>query len=304
LHRATPLAIDSQNSVASPRAFEEIILVTILRYFSPRLLPAILTFGLLISCIAARSEAVAKLSPHQPSAWSYTITSQLTPHFFTAGARRSALVAFSGTTSRLNAVERGDASLRIAPIHVVTRVSIRRVATSQESTIEYTPRLAPGVRKVVRRGSLGLSVVAERVTAWDGVSVDRAVVYTHVVRPSQSTVIREGEPSSFAMLKKNTPYRHLIRVYTMEATAYTADTAKANPTGYTANGMRAKWGIVAVDPDVIPLGTTVFIPGYGLAIAADTGGAIIGHRIDLCMERYGDAIRFGRQPVVVYVVSR
>jgi 3D (Asp-Asp-Asp) domain-containing protein len=267
-------------------------------------MPAILTFGLLISCIAARSAAVAKLPPREPSAWSYTITSQLTPRFFTAGARRTAFVAYSGTMNRLNSVERGDAASRIAPIHVVTRISIRRVATSQEPAIEYTPQLAPGARKVVRRGSAGLSVVAERVTTWDGIAVDRAMVYTRVVRPSSATLIREGEPSSFAMLKKNTPYRHLIRVYTMEATAYTADTAKANPTGYTANGMRARWGIVAVDPDVIPLGTTVFIPGYGLAIAADTGGAIIGHRIDLCMERYDDAIRFGRQPVVVYVVSR
>jgi 3D (Asp-Asp-Asp) domain-containing protein len=267
-------------------------------------LPAILTFGLLVACIAARSEAVAKLPPHQPSVWSYTITSQLTPRFFVAGARRSALVAFSGTTSRLNAVERGDAALRIAPIHVLTRVSIRRVATSLEPTIEYTPQLAPGARKVIHRGFAGLSVVAERVTMWDDVAVNRAVVYTRVVHPARGAFIREGEPSSIAMLKKTTPFRHLIRIYTMEATAYTADTAKANPTGYTANGMRAKWGIVAVDPDVIPLGTTVFIPGYGVAIAADTGGAIIGHRIDLCMERYGDAIRFGRQPVVVYVVSR
>ncbi|HLJ82633.1 MAG TPA: 3D domain-containing protein [Candidatus Eremiobacteraceae bacterium] len=257
-----------------------------------------------ITCIAARSAAVAKLPPREPSAWSYTITSQLTPRFFVAGARRSALVAYSGTTNRLNSVERGDAASRIAPIHVVTRVTIRRVATVQDTTVEYTPQLRPGARKIVRRGSRGLSVVAERVTTWDGIAVDRVVVYTRVVRPPTATLVREGEPSSFAMLKKNTPYRHLIRVYTMEATAYTADTAKANPTGYTANGMRARWGIVAVDPDVIPLGTTVFIPGYGLAIAADTGGAIVGHRIDLCMERYDDAIRFGRQPVVVYVVTR
>jgi 3D (Asp-Asp-Asp) domain-containing protein len=267
-------------------------------------LPAILTFGLFIACVAARSDAVAKLPPHQPSVWSYTITSQLTPRFFTRGARRSSLVAFSGMTSHLNAEERGDAGMRVAPLRVLTRISIRRIATSQEATIEYTPQLKPGARKLVRRASSGLSVVAERVTMWDGVAVDHALVYTRVVRPARAALIREGEPSTFAMLKKTTPYRHLIRVYDMEATAYTADTAKANPTGFTANGMRAKWGIVAVDPDVIPLGTMVFIPGYGLAIAADTGGAIVGHRIDLCMDRYGDAIRFGRQPVVVYVVSR
>jgi 3D (Asp-Asp-Asp) domain-containing protein len=68
--------------------------------------------------------------------------------------------------------------------------------------------------------------------------------------------------------------------------------------------MRAQYGIVAVDPGIIPLGSHVFIPGYGLAIAADTGGAIIGHRIDLCMDQYGQAVRWGRQPVTVYVVDR
>ena len=51
------------------------------------------------------------------------------------------------------------------------------------------------------------------------------------------------------------------------------------------------------DPDVIPLGTRLFIPGYGEAIAADTGGAIVGNKIDLVMDSYGEAMDFGRQDV-------
>jgi 3D (Asp-Asp-Asp) domain-containing protein len=54
---------------------------------------------------------------------------------------------------------------------------------------------------------------------------------------------------------------------------------------------------------VIPLGTRVFIPGYGLALAADTGGAIKGHKIDLCIEEYNEAIRFGRRKVEVYILA-
>jgi 3D (Asp-Asp-Asp) domain-containing protein len=60
---------------------------------------------------------------------------------------------------------------------------------------------------------------------------------------------------------------------------------------------------VAVDPAVIPLGTRLYVPGYGLALAADTGGAIVGNRIDLCMEDYGAAWGFGRQMVKVYVLA-
>ena len=61
-------------------------------------------------------------------------------------------------------------------------------------------------------------------------------------------------------------------------------------------------GVVAVDPRVIPLGSRLFIPGYGHAVAGDTGGAIVGRRIDLAFNSYDDAIRFGRRPVTVYVL--
>ena len=58
---------------------------------------------------------------------------------------------------------------------------------------------------------------------------------------------------------------------------------------------------MAVDPSVIPLGTNVFIPNYGHAVAADTGGAIVGNRIDLCMESFEDCYNFGRQNIEVFV---
>ena len=91
----------------------------------------------------------------------------------------------------------------------------------------------------------------------------------------------------------------------MEATAYTAE--DGNGDGLTATGMPAKRGergVVAVDPNFIPLGTKLFIPGYGVAIAADTGGAITGNRIDLLMDSYGEAVHFGRQHVDVYVLPQ
>ncbi|MDD6598719.1 MAG: 3D domain-containing protein [Anaerovibrio sp.] len=87
----------------------------------------------------------------------------------------------------------------------------------------------------------------------------------------------------------------------MEASAYLP--TDGNGAGITATGAVAQRGIVAVDPDVIPLGTRVYIPGYGTAVAADTGGAIRGNKIDLCMESYGEAINFGRRSVEVYILN-
>ena len=89
--------------------------------------------------------------------------------------------------------------------------------------------------------------------------------------------------------------------YTMHASAYLP--SDGGGSGITATGMVARRGVVAVDPNVIPLGSRLFIPGYGEAIAADTGGAIVGNTIDLCMESYDEAIQFGRRNVEVYVID-
>ena len=89
-------------------------------------------------------------------------------------------------------------------------------------------------------------------------------------------------------------------IYEMEATAYLP--TDGDGLGITATGIRATHGVVAVDPRVIPLGSKVYVPGYGFAIAADTGGAIKGRKIDLCMESYGDAMQFGRRTVTVYLL--
>jgi 3D (Asp-Asp-Asp) domain-containing protein len=61
--------------------------------------------------------------------------------------------------------------------------------------------------------------------------------------------------------------------------------------------------VIAVDPRVIPLGTHVYVPGYGYAVAADTGGAIKGRRIDLCFETVGQCDRWGRRDVTIIVLD-
>ena len=91
------------------------------------------------------------------------------------------------------------------------------------------------------------------------------------------------------------------QVMGMEATAYLP--TDGNGEGITAMGIPATYGIVAVDPAIIPLGSRVYIPGYGEALAADTGGAIYGYRIDLCMENYWQAMDFGRRTVTVFVLK-
>jgi len=68
-------------------------------------------------------------------------------------------------------------------------------------------------------------------------------------------------------------------------------------------GAKTRRGIVAVDPRVIPLGTHMFIKGYGYAVAADTGGAIKGRRVDLFFKSKRDAVKWGRRPVDIYILE-
>ncbi|ETP70593.1 hypothetical protein G159_01095 [Planococcus glaciei CHR43] len=91
----------------------------------------------------------------------------------------------------------------------------------------------------------------------------------------------------------------------VSATAYTASCAGCS--GITATGINLKANpglkVIAVDPNVIPLGSKVYVEGYGYAVAGDTGGAIKGNKIDLFVANHSDAIAFGRKQVKVTVLN-
>lgn len=99
----------------------------------------------------------------------------------------------------------------------------------------------------------------------------------------------------------NTSATSYKATYSMEATAYTGDTT--TKMGLTPvrdpNGLST----IAVDPSIIPLGSKVYIPGYGYAITADTGGAIKGNIIDLFLNSEKECMDWGRRNVTVNVVA-
>ena len=69
--------------------------------------------------------------------------------------------------------------------------------------------------------------------------------------------------------------------------------------GTTATGIPVSWGVIAVDPRVIPLGTRMFVPGYGEGVAADTGSAVNGAMIDLWFPTCAQASQWGRRTVTI-----
>lgn len=84
---------------------------------------------------------------------------------------------------------------------------------------------------------------------------------------------------------------------TFESTAYTSYGSK------TATGTTPRRGTVAVDPKVIPLGTKLYIEGYGYGVAEDTGGRIKGHIVDVYFSSEAECVKWGRRNVKVYIVK-
>jgi 3D (Asp-Asp-Asp) domain-containing protein/uncharacterized protein YabE (DUF348 family) len=167
--------------------------------------------------------------------------------------------------------------------------------------------LALGHLRVVQPGAPGLREVSYLVTRQDANRnlTSSAVLASRILREPRARVIAAGigEYSALAALAKR-GFDGTINLakaaISMVATAYTGNCYGCS--GRTATGQLAGHGIVAVDPSVIPLGSHLYIPGYGQAIAGDTGGAIRGNRVDLGFNSDADAMQFGRRAVTVYVL--
>ena len=176
-------------------------------------------------------------------------------------------------------------------IHVVPYTA-KKVTRKEALRIHYNrwydSTLKPDEEIVVQEGIPG-----EREVELDEFVSNGKVVKTKV---GHARVLKEGVPG---VIKTGNPEGAIGTVLTMHASAY--HPSDGDGYGITATGTKAGHGTVAVDPSVIPLGSSVFIPNYGYAVAADTGGAINGNRIDLCMETFEECYNFGRQSVEVFV---
>lgn len=184
------------------------------------------------------------------------------------------------------------------------RITRKRVDTVTEVTAlpfrvskVYTDRMRAGTSQTVIAGQTGAKTVVFEDTYVNDHCVDRKKLRVSVTPPVQA-VVKEGVRGIHLASRGATSRRTL----TMIATGYSASENKRWG-GKTATGRPARFGVVAVDPRFIKLGTRVYVEGYGIAIAADTGGAIKGRRIDLCFNSRSEAMRIGRKTVKVTILK-
>ena len=193
-------------------------------------------------------------------------------------------------------------------------IELNRVSSStvtETETVEFetekvnTDQLYVGQTKVKTSGQNGKIEYTYAVTYVDGVETERQLVGQETVKETVNKVVLVGTKKKPTVVTSSTPTSYKA-VYTMTATAYTYGNDGGN---MTATGIRPYRGIVALDPRVIPLGTKLYIETsdgsyiYGTAVAADTGGAIKGNKIDVFLETNSECISFGRRTVNVYVLD-
>lgn len=186
---------------------------------------------------------------------------------------------------------------------VVTIATERRNSALPYRRIYRMSRSAGlGQTNVARQGQAGLLQRTFQVTYRDNVPVSYHYAGRRVVKAPVDMIIDAGytDRAARAMPSRSGLYTR-AREIDMVATGYSP--MEGSATGRCANGMRAGYGVVAVDPRLIPLGSKLFVEGYGYAFAGDTGGAIKGRRIDLGQNTYRAASLVGRRKVHVYVLS-
>lgn len=187
----------------------------------------------------------------------------------------------------------------------ITRRSEELVATEVEVPFETVERpdgsLMAGSEEVIQEGAPGRMLVERLVLYEDGAEVSSDVVSEKVVQEPTAQIVAYG--TGGVVSRGGDQFRY-TEVLEMVATGYTAG-PESNPggIGLTYTGVPATRGVVAVDPAVIPLYTRVYVEGYGPALAADTGGAIKGNRIDLCFDTVEEALAWGVRTVTVYVLG-
>lgn len=197
---------------------------------------------------------------------------------------------------------------------IIDVIRVEEKIVKQEMQMDFTnqvsksDKLDKGLVKVVKKGIPGLKELAIKVIFENGKEVKREIADEKILKEPVNGIIEEGTRTTFVSSRGQVT--RFVRALKMTATAYDAtfESCGKHPGdpnyGITYSGLRVKPGIVAVDPKVIPLGTYLYVEGYGEALAADIGGAIKGNRIDLYYESPKDVARYGKRAVKVYILDK
>lgn len=208
----------------------------------------------------------------------------------------------------------------------VFRVQSKEITVDKE--IAFASRevsdssLEKGKTKIKTKGVNGLKRTTYLITTENGIEVNRQIISETTIKQPVTQTIAVGTKAKAKTASKATGKAassnsktvttnagqtlNYSKKLTVTATAYTASAGKK-----TASGKVAQYGVIAVDPKVIPLGTRLYVEStddgkswqYGYCVAGDTGGAVKGNKIDLFFDSKSQCLKFGRRSAIVYVLD-
>lgn len=199
---------------------------------------------------------------------------------------------------------------------VITKVDARVIKESKDISFDTVYKnddnLERGVTKIVQNGQIGKKQVSFKVLLENGKEVSRQIVSEVILKNPVQKIVHTGTLGVINLSRGGKVY--YTKSFVSKTTAYSSDYACTGKSpwssgyGVTSSGARAVrnpngYSSVAVDPRVIPLGTRLYIEGYGYAIAQDTGSSIRGKWIDLFMNSYSNASSWGVRYVNVYILK-
>lgn len=179
--------------------------------------------------------------------------------------------------------------IRVEKKQVTENKSIAYKTETREDT-----KLYKGERRIIKKGQKGIEEQTFEIVTEDGKETVRELISKALIREPVSQIVAVGTKEWASRAGKQINFS---KVFDMSATAYTH-------TGHrTYTGIWPSVGTVAVDPKVIPLGTRMYVDGYGYATAQDIGSAIVGKRIDIFVETEKEARKWGRRTVKVFIIQ-
>ena len=183
-------------------------------------------------------------------------------------------------------------------------VTVKRVTKASESETETVKfktvyqadsSMTIGDTAVTQKGRDGKIEKTYLVTYTDGKETDRDLIDTETLKKKKDKIISYGTKIAFG---KPEELKYVKKYDKVRAVSYYFS---GNPRG--SYGLPCEFGTVAVDPKLIPLGSLLYIEGYGYAIANDVGSAIKGKTVDLYMEKYEQCLIWGARWTTVYVIE-
>ncbi|WP_143759446.1 3D domain-containing protein [Sporosarcina newyorkensis] len=194
--------------------------------------------------------------------------------------------------------------LGIAPDGELVKVNFLEKQNNTENSERYTVKGGDTLYRIAF--NQGISV--ETLKLWNGKTTDSIHPGDELIvvsNPNKLSQIDQVKQKKSEPVQSVTAEQAMPKELTVTATAYTAYCEGCSGTTYTGQNLRSNpdQKVIAVDPEVVPIGSKVWVEKYGEAIAGDIGGAIKGNKIDVFIPSYERAMEWGVKQVKIRILD-